>query len=101
MHYLGLGWEEAHHPWSFKGRAFTAEELFDHLISVVIPLDGLTHIPPVDPPVNLPKCPNNYTLGTKSATRKGLDDAHLSKEAEIRRDARLERERQEEMGLAD
>jgi hypothetical protein len=51
--------------------------------------------------VNLPKCPNNYTLGTTSATRKGLDDVHLSKEAEICLDARLERERQEEKGLAD
>jgi hypothetical protein len=55
MHYLSLGWEEAHHPWSFKGHAFTAEELFDHLISVVFPLEGLTHIPPVDLSVNLPK----------------------------------------------
>ena len=55
MHYLSLGWEEAHHPWSFKGHAFPAEELFDHLISVVIPLEGLTHIPPVDLSVNLPK----------------------------------------------
>jgi hypothetical protein len=49
MCYLGLGWEEAHHPWSFKSHAFTAEDLFDHLISVVTPLEGLTHIPPVDP----------------------------------------------------
>jgi hypothetical protein len=52
----------------FLGHVFTAEELFDHLISVVIPLEGLSHIPPVDPPVNLPKCPDNYTLGTHSAT---------------------------------
>lgn len=40
-------------------------------------------------------------LGTKSATQKGLDDAHLRKEAEICSDARLERMRQEAMGLAD
>lgn len=39
MHYLGLGWEEAHYPWSFEGHAFTAEELFVHLVSADIPLE--------------------------------------------------------------
>ncbi len=62
MQDLGLGWEEAHHAWFFKGCTFTADELFDHLISVIIPLEGPSHIPPVDQPVNLPKCHNNYTL---------------------------------------
>ena len=85
---LGLRWEEAHHPWSFKGRVFTAEELFDHLISVVTPLEGPSHIPSVDLPVNLPKCHDNYTLWTKLATQISLDDDHLSNKAEIHREVK-------------
>lgn len=36
MRYIGLGFEfeEAHHPWSTQGRAYTPDELFDHLINV-------------------------------------------------------------------
>ena len=35
---IGLGMEEAHHPWSKDGYTFKAEELFDHFINVVLPL---------------------------------------------------------------
>ena len=101
MRYLGLGRVEAHHPWYLKGRAFTAEELFDHLINVVIPLatDG-RHIP-CEPPVNLPKVPDSIIVGTKSAARAALDSKSNSMECDIRLKAERKIELQEEMGLVD
>ena len=35
MSYLGLGIEEAHHPWSENTRSFTSQELLDHLVDNV------------------------------------------------------------------
>ena len=37
MRYLGLGIEEAHHPWSENAQSFTSRELLDHLVDKVIP----------------------------------------------------------------
>ena len=37
MRYLGLGIEEAHHPWSEKTRSFTSREVLDHLVDKVFP----------------------------------------------------------------
>ena len=37
MRYLGLGIEEAHHPWSENKRSFTSRGLLDHLVDKVIP----------------------------------------------------------------
>ena len=62
----GLGWEEAYHPWSRKGHTFSPDELFAHLVGVVIPLkqDKV----PLEPPVSLSK-PKNLTLWTKSVAK--------------------------------
>ncbi len=56
-----------------KGRAFTADALFDHLVNLVIPLKDINEIP-VDPPVNLPKVGDEINFGTKS-----LDDLQAMK----------------------
>jgi hypothetical protein len=70
MRYLGLGWVEAHHRWSSKGRTFTADELFDHSIRVVIPLE---YEPDreirIEPLVDLPLVPNAIVIA-------GLDLTH-------------------------
>jgi hypothetical protein len=62
---FGLGWEEAHHPWSKNKRQFTASELLNHLCEVVIPLQDVKESPS-DAPFKLPIRPDSYTLGTKS-----------------------------------
>jgi hypothetical protein len=59
IHDLGLGWEEAHHPWSQNGHTFTPDELFEHLCNVVIPLQD-TKEDSTQPPINLPKHPDNF-----------------------------------------
>jgi hypothetical protein len=101
MRYIGLGWEEAHHPWSHKGIAFTPEELFEHLITVVIPLQK-TKTAPSDPPTGMPKIiDSDIVLGTKSAARRALDEKVENEENEIRKKARRLRDVQEQMGLAD
>ncbi len=38
IRYLGLGWVEAHHPWSYKGHTYTAIELFEHFVKLGLPL---------------------------------------------------------------
>jgi hypothetical protein len=35
---VGLGWEDAYHPWSRHDRTYTADELFNHLFDIIIPL---------------------------------------------------------------
>ena len=63
---LGLGWEEACHPWSRGGRTYTADELFNHLIDVVIPLaDWL--VVPSNSPASLPPPPDLQVIGTKAS----------------------------------
>jgi hypothetical protein len=92
---FGLGWEEAHHPWSKNKRQFTASELLNHLCEVVIPLQDVKESPS-DAPFKLPTRPDSYTLGTKSAGLLEFDDAVLAKEERIRLKAMLlERDRRE------
>jgi hypothetical protein len=102
MRYLGLGWVEAHHPWSSKGRLFTSDELFEHLIRVVIPLEFEEGREiPIEPPVDLPTVPDEVIIGTKSAARTSLDNTNNAKELTIRMQAREDIAKQEEMGIAD
>ena len=54
--FLGLGWLEAHHPWSRGKHTFSADELFDNLINVVIPLYNKLD-PPDKPPLSMPTQP--------------------------------------------
>ena len=66
---IGLGLEEAHHPWSKDNYNFKADELFDHFVNVVLPLikklekEGRM---PTEAPLSLPSQPNLVQLGTMS-----------------------------------
>ena len=53
IHTLGLGWEEAHHPWTKNGQAYSSRQLLDHLCNVVIPLATKLNVPD-DTPAKLP-----------------------------------------------
>ncbi len=50
IRYLGLGWEDAHHPWSKSGVTFSSKQLLKHLIETVIPMANELTIP-VEPPI--------------------------------------------------
>ena len=34
---VGFGWKDLHHPWSKDGYEYTAEELFEHLLTKIVP----------------------------------------------------------------
>ena len=53
MRYLGLGIEEAHHPWSENIWSFTSRELLDHLVHKVFPHEK-TIILPTEAPITAP-----------------------------------------------
>ncbi len=69
--YLGLGWNEAHHPWSSGGTTYSSEHLFNHLIQKVIPLAMECKVPK-EPPLTLPAPPNLPQLGEKSVIAETL-----------------------------
>ena len=92
---------EAHHPWSAKSHGtFKADELFKHLVEVVIPLAEVKQVPDFAP-VNLPELPDDFSLGNRSAVRKELDDKRELLKVDVRRRAKLEMERLEESGVTD
>ena len=100
IRYVGLGWEEAYHPWSKAGYIFTPIELLDHLTKVVIPLQRLK-IVPEHPPMNLLCRPTLPTLGTKASDIVDMDLQSTQQNIQLRIDAYKERERLEEEGIGD
>ena len=100
IRYLGLGWDDAHHPWSKNGHTFSAEELLEHLINVVIPLED-TEVVPDRPPINLPTRARPYKLGTLSNDAKRLDNSRLDVEEQLRLEAATERDSLEASGVGD
>jgi hypothetical protein len=97
---LGLGWMQAHHPWSKNGKVYSATHLLINLCSVVIPL-AKELIVPDDAPVKLPTAPNLCTLGTLSAIGEELETKCLETLTEFKREGREERDRRENEGLGD
>ncbi len=97
---VGLGWEQAHHPWSKNGKVYSATHLLANLCSVVIPLAKQLIIPD-DAPVKLPTAPDVCTLGTLSAIGEELETKCLETVTEFKREGREERDRQENQGLGD
>ena len=100
MRYLGLGWVEAHHPWSKNGNPFTPEQLLEHLVTVVIPLQQIKEVPD-HPPYDLPSRPDMVQLGTKAADLAKLDESKADKETEARAKAMERREELESEGFGD
>ena len=61
--HLGLGFEEAHHPWSSNRYEYSSVEIIEHFVKVC-----LTHTkkknPPKEAPMEHPRLPEFSTLGT-------------------------------------
>ena len=64
MSYLGLGIEEAHHPWSENTRLFTSRELLDHLVDKVFKNDFF--FLPTEVPITAPTLATLQKVGTIS-----------------------------------
>jgi hypothetical protein len=100
IRYLGLGWVKAHHPWSKNDHCYSAVELLDHLVKIVIPLQK-TETVPSEAPIHLPRVPDTLTLGTKSS---GVELYYKKQEEssnELKLKALREREQEELMGVYD
>jgi hypothetical protein len=97
---LGLGWMQAHHPWSKNGKVYGATDFLTNLCLVVIPL-AKELIVPDDSPVKLATAPDLCTLGTLSAIGEELETKCLETVTEFKREGREERDRRENDGLGD
>lgn len=98
IRYVGLGWEEAYHPWSKNGYVYTPTELLKHLTKVVIPLQRHKTVPE-HPPMSLPTCPKLPTLGTRAADVVAMDEEYSKQSVQLRIDAYADRECLEEQGI--
>ncbi len=97
---LGLGWEDAHHPWSKNGMTYSAQHLLDHLCKVVISLAAKKTIPD-DALAKLLAAPDVHTLVTLSPIGEELKIKGLSEIAQFKEKGREERDRREEEGFGD
>ena len=101
MRYLGLGIDEAYHPWSEKSHGkYTSQELLDHLINELISLERKFLVPD-EAPTSAPQLPNLQKVGTISdlaidkmkQTEDELDQFKVDGQAELKH--------REEEGLLD
>jgi hypothetical protein len=97
---LGLGWMQAHHPWSKNGKVYSATHLLANLCLVVIPLAKELTVPD-DAPVKLPTAPDVCTLGTLSAIGEEMETKRLETISDFKQEGREERDRRENEGLGD
>ena len=100
MRYLGLGWDDAHHPWSKNNRQYTPGELLEHLTMTVIPLIYKMKVP-MEAPVDMPTRQKVATLGTRANDVIELDNKTDNAETRMRLNAIKERERLEDNDYGD
>jgi hypothetical protein len=100
IRYVGLGWEEAHHPWSKNGYVYTPAKLLKHLTMVVITAAANKNVPD-NPPVKFSTCPTMPTLGTRAADVAAMDKEYKDQIVQLRINAYLEQEQMEERSIGD
>ena len=60
--HLGLGFEEAYHPWSKDGDDYTALQIIEHFVKACLPLTKTRKVPK-DAPMEHPRLPELPILG--------------------------------------
>ena len=100
MRYLGCGWERAYHPWSKNGTTYTATELLEHLLKVVIPLSN-TEDYPTDAPFEMPGLPVLPTLGTQTKDLECFEKSMENEKLKAMLESLKEREKEELLGIGD
>ena len=60
--HLGLGFEEAYHPWSKDGDDYTALQLIEHFVKFCLPLTKTRKVPK-EAPMEQPRLPEFPNLG--------------------------------------
>ena len=97
---LGLGIEEAHHPWSENKRSFTSRELFDHLVDKVIPHEK-TIILPTEAPITAPTLATSQKVGTISRLESEKEQMTLDENDQFKMDGKYELKQHEDKGEMD
>jgi hypothetical protein len=87
--------EEAGHKWSENGYHYTADELLDHFLNVILPMESVRPIP-TEPIIELSAgIDDKYSLGTLSVLDIRDDRFQGKTLDELKQDAIKERERRE------
>ena len=100
MRYLGLGIEEAHHPWSENTRLFTSRELLDHLVDKVLPHEK-TIILPTEAPITAPTLATFQKVGTISWLSSQKEQMTVDENDQFKIDGKDELKRHEDKGEMD
>lgn len=100
MRYLGLGIEEAHHPWSENTWSFTSRELLDHLVDKVIPHEK-TIILPTEAPITAPTLATFQKVGTISRLASEKEQMTVDENDQFKMDGKDELKRHEDKGEMD
>ena len=101
IRYLGLGWSEAHPPWSSKKKGtHSSKTLMKWLIDKVIPMADIMLVPD-EPPVNIPSPLNMQALGTTSQLVEDLKTGNKDKQQNLRDGANKRRDKRKDRGEGD
>ena len=95
---LGLGFEEAYHPWSKDGDDYTALQLIEHFVKVCLPLTKTRKVPK-QPPLEHSRLPELPMLGTLASDVSNYYTEQAATDNELRLKALREQERETQMGI--
>ena len=98
--YLGLGLEEAHHPWSKDGYEYSAVELLEHFVKKIIPLTKTRNIPNEAPMKHL-RLTDFPTLGTLTSNVDDYYSEQIKNDNKLKLNALKEQEREVLMSVWD
>ena len=82
IRHMGLGWTEAHHPYSKAGYVYTPADSMEHFEKTVLPL-AVTNTVPNEPPLELTGLPTQLVkvrLGTKAYDCIALDTSEAKED---------------------
>ena len=98
--HLGLGSEEAYHPWSKDGYDYTALQLIDFFLKVCLPLTKTRKVPK-EAPMEHPRLPELSILGTLASDVSNYYTEQAATDNELILKALREREKETQMDIWD
>lgn len=98
--HIGLGFKEAHHPWSMNGYEYSAIELLEHFVKVCLPLTKKIN-QLNEAPMEHTRLPQFPTLGTITDDVDAFYTDQAKNDNNLRLKALEEQESKEMMGIWD
>ena len=96
--HLGLGFEEAHHPWSKDGDDYTALQLIEYFVKVCLPLIKTRKVPK-DASMEHPRHPELPILGTLASDVSNYYTKQAATDNKLRLKTLRELEKDTHMGI--